>query len=141
MALTRSELLSNIAATVAKLPIEALTIPELGGTIYVRGLSARERGVVIERARLTRGPQRGDADSTRLQSEMLLLCVCQQDGSSFLEPGDVDVLCGLPAGVIDRIMGVMNRLSGFGAEVEADLGNGSASPTGNGASSSSSRVN
>jgi hypothetical protein len=138
---TREAFLAKLSAAAGQLPRETHQIPELGGAVVIRAMTAKERDQVLDRARIKKGPRRGDIDLPVFRTQVLLICVLGADGAPLLQPADVPLLSELTPKVLDGLMGVVNRLSGFGADEEEALGNASASEAASGGSASSSPSN
>lgn len=134
--LTREQILA--AAAAAKVPCEPMTVPELGGLIYVKGMSGKERDKTEEAFRIKKGRRAGQSDLRNFRSFMACRVVVNKAGERLLNDDDVDVIGRLPSGVLDRIIAKMNELSGTTDEEIDDLGNASASPAASDDSASSS---
>lgn len=136
MPLTRDQILE--AARNAKIERASLIVPELGGEIFVRGMSGIERDKFEEGLRIRKGKRAGQSDLRNFRAQLAVRVIVKDDGSRLLLDADADVFGQLPAGVLDRIIAKCTELSGMAAEEVDDLGNGSASPAASGDSSSSS---
>jgi hypothetical protein len=134
--LTRDQILE--AARSVRIERELLTVPELGGDIYVRGMSAKERDRFEEGLRIRKGKKAGQSDLRNFRAQLAVKVIVSEDGERLLNdsPEDVDVIGKLPAGVLDRVLAKCTELSGKAEEEIEDLGNGSASPAVSGGSSS-----
>lgn len=127
------------AARNAKIERELLNVPELGGEIYVRGMSGKERDAFEEGLRIRTGRKAGQSDLRNFRAQLAVKVVVDEDGKRVLNDGDADLFGKLPAGVLDRIIAKCTDLSGKAAEEVEELGNDSASPAASGASPSSLR--
>jgi len=131
MALTREMLLSA-----TEVPTQTVPIPELGGDVVLRGMTARER-TQFEKKFITehRGKQKRNLDAFREQ-----LCVfCCVDPK--LTEADVEKLSAVRADVIERIANVAAELSGISEKDLDELGQPSPSPAASTTSSSASPSN
>lgn len=136
MSLTRDQILE--AARHAKIDREALTVPELGGEICVRGMSGKERDKFEEGLRIRKGKRAGQSDLRNFRAQLAVRVIVNEQGERLLNDGDADLFGTLPAGVLDRIIAKCTELSGKADEEIDDLGNGSASPAASDGSASSS---
>jgi len=118
MALTREALLGATAV-----PTEIVPVPELGGDVLVRGMTARQR-TEFEKKFVTekRGRQTRNLDDFREQ----LLVFCCVDPA--LTQEDVSQLSKVRADIIERIATVAAQLSGITEKDIDELGKPSESP-------------
>lgn len=105
--LTRDQLL---AAAAAPLPSERVDVPELGGVVLVRGLSAAERDAFEQTVMLARRRQR---PLVNVRARLAATCLVDDAGTALFTPADIEQLGQLRADVLDRIVTVAQRLSGF----------------------------
>jgi hypothetical protein len=113
-------------------PTEVVPIPELHGSVVVRGMTAKER-TQFEKKFVTerRGKTTRNFDAFREQ-----ICVfCCVDPK--FSPADIEQLSLVRCDVIERIANVAMKLSGITEKDVDELGQSSETPT---ASSSSSSV-
>jgi hypothetical protein len=128
MALTREALLGA-----TEVPTQTVPIPELGGSVVVRGMTAGER-TQFEKKFITehRGKQKRNLDAFREQ-----LCVfCCVDPK--LSEADLERLSLVRADIIERIANVAAELSGISEKDIDELGSPSPAPTATSTSSSAS---
>ncbi len=127
--LSRGAFLSAAAIASANLPREKIALPELtlDGDAWVRATSGRERDDFEESLRIKKGRNKGDTDLHNFRAKLVVRCLVDEDGARILEDGDAAILGELPVSVLNRIMEVINRLSGTTEAEEEALGNGSAS--------------
>lgn len=111
-----------------KIERELLTVPELGGEIYVRGMSGKERDKFEEGLRIRTGRKAGQSDLRNFRATLAVKVIVNENGERVLNDGDADLFGKLPAGVLDRIIAKCTDLSGKAAEEVEELGNDSASP-------------
>ena len=137
--LTRDQLLE--AARSARIERDRLYVPELGGEIWVRGMSGIERDKFEEGLRIRRGKRAGQTDLRNFRAQLAVRVIVNEQGERLLNDLDADIFGKLPAGVLDRIIGRCTELSGKAAEDIEDMGNGSASPAASDGSSSISPSN
>lgn len=129
------------AARNVRIDREPLVVPELGGTIYVRGMSGKERDRFEEGLRIRKGKRTGQSDLRNFRAMLAVKVIVGEDGERLLHDGDVELIGLLPAGVLDRVLAKCTELSGKAEEEIDDLGNDSASPAVGAGSSSGSPEN
>lgn len=140
MILSREDLL-EAARKAADIPRESLHVPELGGDVWVRGMSGRERDRFEEALRIRKGRRAGQTNLLNYRAKLAVQCLMNAEGERLMTDADADALGQLPVGVLDRIAQKVNELSGRDAEEMDDLGNDSGSPAASGGSTSSSPSN
>lgn len=136
MTLTRDQMIE--AAKNARIERDKLLVPELGGEIWVRGMSGIERDKFEEGLRIRKGKRAGQSDLRNFRAQLAVRVIVDDQGQRVLNDLDADIFGRLPAGVLDRIITRCNELSGKAQEELDDLGNDSASPAASDDSSSSS---
>ena len=93
---------------------EMLEVPEWGGAIYVRSISAAERGLIEEgAARFKESKGKNDTFARTFTVKMVSMSVCDENGQRLFEDKDIALLQQKNAAVISRIAEVAQRLSGF----------------------------
>lgn len=116
--LTRNEIL-----TAADLTLEAVEVPEWGGRVYVRPLTAGERDAFDASIYVVEGGTvrvRFEQRRARLAAWTLVT----SDGQRLFSDADVDVLAGKSAAALERVYLVALRLNGMAPEsAEHALGN------------------
>ncbi len=125
----RSAFIAAASKAAANLPREKVDLPELAldGDVYIRATSGRERDDFEESLRIKKGRNKGDTDLHNFRAKLAVRCLVDEDGARILEDDDASILGELPVSVLNRIMEVINRLSGTTPAEEEALGNGSAS--------------
>ncbi len=97
--------------------LERVEVPEWGGAVYVRSITARERGIIEADAAKFRESKGRDASFARTFTVRLAsMAICDQAGTRLFSDSEVDELAGKNAAVIARISEVSQRLSGFSKE-------------------------
>lgn len=122
------------AARNAKIDRDRLTVPELGGDIFVRGMSGKERDKFEEGLRIRKGSKAGQSDLRNFRAQLAVKVIVNDAGERLLNDADADLFGRLPAGVLDRIIAKCTELSGKAEQEIDDLGNDSASPAASDAS-------
>lgn len=93
---------------------EKLEVPEWGGAIYVRSISAAERGLIEEgAARFKESKGKNDTFARTFTVKMVSMAVCDEHGQRLFDDKDIVLLQQKNAAVISRIAEVAQRLSGF----------------------------
>jgi hypothetical protein len=119
--LTREALLGDRAKA---LPRERVEVPELGGFVYVRGMTGIERGEW--EASLTKGRGAKAKPNTRNgRASMLVRCIVNEKGERIFGNNDAEALGSIRVDVLNRLFNVANRLSGSDQEELDDMGEGS----------------
>ena len=126
--LTRAEILAA-----DDLPRELVEVPEWGGSVYVRGLTAMERSefenlmLGLENKRI----KVGKSDDMTIQMDMRVLrvrlsalCMVDEKGNRLFGDDEVEALGRKSADALNRIFVVAQRLSGMTSDdVEDAAGN------------------
>lgn len=132
--LTREDIL---AAAAKPVPREAIDIPELGGRVWIRGMTGAERdqyehdNIFINR----RGKVQQNADN--LRARLAVRCLVDEDGNRLLTDADAPALGMMRSDVLAVIFEKAQRLSGVTDGDLDELKKGSAAADGIGSSSSS----
>lgn len=77
-------------------PQTTVDVPELGGRVIVRSLSAGERDR-FEAEQIERRQAGGGAVYHNFRARLLVWCLIDEDGALLFGPDDVEVLAALPA--------------------------------------------
>lgn len=116
--LTRDAILA-----VQDLVIEPLEVPEWGGTVHLRSMTAGERDRFEA---LVTGPAGGEAGTpTRLENiraHLAALTLCDPAGQPLFTPEDVAALAGKSAAAMDRVFEAASRLNGLTPKDVQELG-------------------
>jgi hypothetical protein len=112
-------MLSRDSFTQVKVPQETVEVPELGGSVIVRGLTARGRDELD--ASLMRGKGRKrTVDMQDFRAKLVCRCVVDEEGKRIFSDDDLPMLGELPASVLCPLFDVAHRLSGYATDEEAD---------------------
>ena len=106
-------------------PKEDVPIPELqaGAVIPVWGMTARER-TAFEKTFAGKNGQTIDARVQEFRERLVVACCKDDNGQAIFLPEDVQAIGQKRADVLERIVNVEQRLSGFTREdIEATVGN------------------
>ena len=106
--------------------IEEVLVPEWGGWVRVRGLTATERddyeqsivSIDSSGARMT--------DMANFRARLVVRCVVDEKGVKLFKPDDAEILGRKSAAAVDRLWAVAQRLSGLSKEDVAELRKNSA---------------
>jgi hypothetical protein len=97
--------------------LELVEVPEWGGAIYVRSITARERGLIEAGAakyKETKG--KDDSFARTFSLKMVAQSICDETGARLFDDSEIELLAGKNAAVVARISDVAQRLSGFSKE-------------------------
>lgn len=104
------------------LPTERVAVPEWGGEVLVRGLTAAERDA-FEASIVKRRGQKTEMDLRNMRARLVAMCVVDEQGNRLFSDQDVEALGRKSASALDRIFEVAQRLSGLRPEDVEELGN------------------
>lgn len=111
--------------------VELVEVPEWGGHLYVRNMTALER---VEYDRWNLGTA-GQPDMTGMRVKGVIMCACDEKGDRLFTPEDYESLSQKDGAAITRVFLAVMRISGIAptslAEAIAKLKNShpSSSPT------------
>jgi hypothetical protein len=88
------------------LETEEVAVPEWGGTVLVRAMSARDRDALEVAIGGT-----GAANLDNVRARIVAASVVDEDGKRLFDPGDVVALGEKSAAAVDRVFTVAARLS------------------------------
>ena len=111
------------------LPREEVSVPELGGTVIVQGMSAAQRDAFEASLMVGRGRRR-DINTANLRAKLIAFCVVDETGQRVFSDEDVTALGEVRVDVVNRIFAVAQKLSGVSEEDIEELGRPSASGRG-----------
>jgi len=118
MALTRDEILKA-----DDIEIEEVEVPEWGGSVYVRGLTAEQRDQ-YEQSLIVRKGKKSDINLVNARARLVALTVVDENGDSLFTLADAEALGQKSAAALQRVFEVAQRLSGLTEEdVEELVGN------------------
>ena len=108
--LTREDFLKPVTSPVVK-----VEIPELGGHVHVRGMSARERSVFDRQFTTSRGAPNLKRQA-QLRERLCLATICDDKGNLLFKDSAIDVLGRQPIIVIERVVAVAQPMCGLGGD-------------------------
>lgn len=109
----------------SQLPQETLTLPEIGLTVVVRGLTAAQRDA-FEASMLEQKGRHRETNLRNVRARLVALCVLDEDGQPAFSDADVEALGACRADLIDRLFSLAQRLSGLREADVDELGQPSA---------------
>lgn len=89
---------------------EVVEVPEWGGSVRVRGLSAADQDDIVHSC-VSRNGDQTTVDLRNLRAKYLLRCLVDKKGNRLLTEADLEALGGKSGGVINRLFTVAERLS------------------------------
>ncbi len=102
------------------LPRERVDVPEWGGVVYVRTMTAQERDD-FEQSTLG---EDGRPSMGNIRARLAVCTVVDEDGNRLFEDGDAEALGRKSASAVNRIFEVAQRLNRLRADdVDAAVGN------------------
>jgi hypothetical protein len=110
MALTREQILGSSSA----LRVQRVHVPEWGGEVCVREMTAGER----DRWDAWQIDHTGPDRFHDLRARLLVTVLCDESGARLFSDSDVDQITRMPAGVITRIWTVAVDLAGMSGDPE-----------------------
>lgn len=112
--LTREQILAAI-----DMKIEAVDVPEWGGTVYIRNLTGKAREK-FERSRyrmVGKGLEKEvEIIHENTRASLLAATICTSDGTLLFSAADVEALSDKNGAVLDRLFDVAQRLSAMRKE-------------------------
>lgn len=124
-----------LAAATTALPRERLDLPELGGAVYVQGMSGKQRDAWERSLVVLRRGQRRDLNIDNVRARLAVRCLVTEAGERILTDTDAPLIGNLRVDLLNRIYELAQKLSGVSDEDLDELGkssapaDGSASPT------------
>lgn len=115
----------------ARLGLRRVELPAGKGTIFVRGLSLRERDD-LDRSAFAPGQPLGD-----IRVQLLLRALCDEGGARLFADGEADAVAALDAGILQPAFLAAAELSGVRESDVEDLAKNSAGGPGDGSPSGS----
>jgi hypothetical protein len=100
--------------------VRELEVPEWGGSVYVRGMTGRERdqfeaGIVKQKGRNT------EINMKNARAKLVVLCTVDENGKRIFGDADIALLADKSAKALDRIFSVAQELSGISREDMEEL--------------------
>ena len=125
MVLTRDEILAA-----RDIRVERVEVPEWGGEVLVRGLTAAERDEFDLSATVERDGKRV-INFQQLRARLVAMSLVDEHGKRLFSDADVEYLAAKSGAAIGRIFDIAMRLSGLtGQDIEEITRNFTATPPG-----------
>lgn len=93
--------------------VESVDVPEWGGSVFVRSITAAERGQIEEAAAKFKESKGKDSFARTFTVRFASLAICDKEGKRLFEDKDIAQLQQKNAAAIARIAEAAQRLSGF----------------------------
>jgi hypothetical protein len=90
------------------LHLEKISVPQWGGDLFVRILTAAERDAF--EASVSGGKRR---NLVNLRARLVVLTACDEKGERLFQDADIEALGKKSAAAMDRVFGVSAALNGF----------------------------
>lgn len=97
--------------------IEKIDVPEWGGTVCMRSITAAERGIIEAAAAAYKDSKgKNDGFARTFTVKILSMGLCDEDGKRLFSDDEVSQLAAKNAKVVSRLAEVAQKLSGFAKE-------------------------
>lgn len=105
------------AAFLKPVPVDFVEfeIPELGGSIWIKGMTVLER-TKFERQFRTRKDEPNHKKLNELRQRMLIACVCDKDGQQLLTEADIEAIGKQRADIIERLVNAAQIACGMSTD-------------------------
>lgn len=113
MALTRDEIKAKRSVR-QRVPVE---VPQLGGTIYVAKMTARDRD---DFEYMVTGGKVGNVNTKNIRARFMALVCVNEDGTRMFDESDAEWLGELDTDAVQEIVDAGFRLNGIGGEALED---------------------
>lgn len=100
---------------------EEVHVPEWGGTVRVRGLTASQRDK-FEAESITSNGKDSRVNYANIRARLVALAIVDENDAPIFNAADVKALGEKSAQALDRIFDVARRLSGIGEQDVEELG-------------------
>lgn len=118
-----------ILAARGRLKTERLYVPELGGELLLREMTAKERDG-FEAGVITGKGKNRDVEMRNLRVKLLIRTIVDEQGNRIFSDADLDALGELPSSVIDPPFVASQRLNGWNKEdIDEIVGNSESVPS------------
>ena len=113
--LTREQILSA-----DDLPKEVCEIPEWGGSVYVKTLSARAKEEWEQAMYATKSDKRDD-NITNIRASLTALTCCDDDGVAIFTKADIEILNEKSSSALERVFNAACKLNRIGTNDVEEL--------------------
>lgn len=110
------------AAFLTPVPVDLVEfeIPELGGSVYIKGMTVVERSK-FERQFRTRKGDTNERKMNEIRQRMLIACICNADGQQLLNEADVEAIGKQRADIVERLVNAAQIACGMSTDDMADI--------------------
>ena len=115
MILDKSAFLTPVPVDLVK-----FEIPELGGSVYIKGMTVVERSK-FERQFRTRKGDTNDRKMNEIRQRMLVACVCDSSGQQLLTDADIEAIGKQRADIVERLVNAAQVACGMSTDDMADI--------------------
>lgn len=119
--LSKAALLAAVQS--ASLPLERVEVPELGGAVFIRGMSGVERDAWEKSLLIGRGKKQ-TVNTENVRAKLVTRTLCDEQGNRLLDDSDAASLGRLRVDVLQRLFEVAQRLCGVSDDDIEELGKG-----------------
>ena len=95
------------------LQFEEIEVPEWGGRVRVRSMTAADRDVYEQSLLSARGPDE-QINMRNARARLLAICLVDADGRRIFDEGDIERLGEKSAAAVSRVFDVAARLNALG---------------------------
>lgn len=99
----------------ADLPRETVNVPEWGGEVLVRGLTARERDMFEQSLNVD-----GKTNIANIRARLCVLCMVDEAGNRLFSDDDAGALSTKSGAALNRVFEVAQRINGMGKTAAED---------------------
>ena len=104
----------------AKVNVVEVPVPELGGSVYVKGMTAKDRSRFETQFQLSSGKS-NTRKLKEIRERLVIACLCDEEGVLLLQDSDVDAVGSQPAAVVERIVDAAQKVCGMSNNDVEDL--------------------
>jgi hypothetical protein len=104
----------------AKVNVVEVPVPELGGSVFVKGMTAKDRSRFETQFQLSSGKS-NTRKMKEIRERLVIACLCDEEGVLLLQDSDVDAVGSQPAAVIERIVEAAQKVCGMSNDDVEDL--------------------
>lgn len=104
----------------AKVNVVEVPVPELGGSVFVKGMTAKDRSRFETQFQLSSGKS-NTRKLKEIRERLVVACLCDEEGVLLLQDSDVDAVGAQPAAVVERIVDAAQKVCGMSNNDVEDL--------------------
>jgi hypothetical protein len=110
------------AAFLTPVPVDLVEfkIPELGGSVWIKGMTVTERSK-FERQFRTRKGDTNERKMNEIRQRMLVACVCNADGQQLLTDADIEAIGKQRADIVERLVNAAQIACGMSTDDMEDI--------------------